>query len=59
MRYELVRSRHRHPYSFTKTNIQKSSAVSMLKIRKMDLRIAAVVLEQDAILVTRNRHDFQ
>ncbi len=30
-----------------------------LKVRKMDLRIAATVLERDAILVTRNRHDFQ
>jgi tRNA(fMet)-specific endonuclease VapC len=30
-----------------------------LKIRKMDLRIAATVLERGAILVTRNLHDFQ
>jgi tRNA(fMet)-specific endonuclease VapC len=30
-----------------------------LKIGKMDLRIAATLLERDAILVTRNRHDFQ
>jgi len=30
-----------------------------LKVRKMDLRIAATVLECDAILVTRNVRDFQ
>jgi tRNA(fMet)-specific endonuclease VapC len=29
-----------------------------LKVRKMDLRIAASVLEHDAILVTRNLMDF-
>jgi tRNA(fMet)-specific endonuclease VapC len=30
-----------------------------LKVRKMDLRIAATVLERDAILVTRNVRDFR
>jgi tRNA(fMet)-specific endonuclease VapC len=30
-----------------------------LKVRKMDLRIAATVLERDGILVTRNLHDFR
>lgn len=30
-----------------------------LNVRKMDLRIAAVVLEQNAILVTRNARDFK
>jgi tRNA(fMet)-specific endonuclease VapC len=30
-----------------------------LKVRKMDLRIAAIVLEHDAILVTRNMRDFR
>ena len=30
-----------------------------LKVRKMDLRIAATVLERGAILVTRNLRDFQ
>ena len=30
-----------------------------LKVRKMDLRIAAIVLERDAILVTRNVGDFR
>jgi tRNA(fMet)-specific endonuclease VapC len=30
-----------------------------LKVRKMDLRIAATVLEHDAILVTRNVSDFR
>lgn len=30
-----------------------------IKVRKMDLRIAASALEQDAILVTRNVRDFR
>jgi tRNA(fMet)-specific endonuclease VapC len=30
-----------------------------LNVRKMDLRIAAIVLEMDAILVTRNVRDFR
>jgi tRNA(fMet)-specific endonuclease VapC len=30
-----------------------------LKVRKMDLRIAAIVMERDATLVTRNRRDFR
>jgi len=30
-----------------------------LKVRKMDLRIAATVLERDATLVTRNLRDFR
>ena len=30
-----------------------------LKVRKMDLRISATVLERDAILVTRNLRDFR
>jgi tRNA(fMet)-specific endonuclease VapC len=30
-----------------------------IKVRTMDLRIAATVLERDAILVTRNVRDFQ
>ena len=33
-------------------------AKQKLKVRKSDLRIAALVLEHDAILVTRNRRDF-
>jgi tRNA(fMet)-specific endonuclease VapC len=30
-----------------------------LNVRKMDLRIAAIVLEQGSTLVTRNLRDFQ
>ncbi len=32
---------------------------SKLGVRKMDLRIAAITLENNAILVTRNIRDFQ
>jgi tRNA(fMet)-specific endonuclease VapC len=34
-------------------------AAMKLNVRKMDLRIAAITLENGSILVTRNRRDFQ
>ena len=46
--------------SFEKAAIQRYESLRKLKvnIRKMDLRIAAVVLEKGATLVTRNARDF-
>ena len=46
---------------FDEAAIQRCEQLSNLKlnVRKMDLRIAAIVLERDAILVTRNVRDFQ
>jgi tRNA(fMet)-specific endonuclease VapC len=34
-------------------------AASKFNVRKMDLRIAAIALEYDAVVVTRNLRDFQ
>ena len=46
---------------FDESAIQRCEQLKKLKlkVRKMDLRIAAVVLERDAVLVTRNLRDFQ
>jgi len=46
---------------FDEPAIQRCEQLSKLKlnVRKMDLRIAAIVLERDAILVTRNVRDFE
>ncbi len=48
-------------FSYTEPAIQRNEILRKLKlnVRKMDLRIAAIVLEQNAILVTRNVSDFQ
>ena len=45
---------------FDEPAIQRYEQLKKLKlqVRKMDLRIAATVLERNAILVTRNRQDF-
>jgi tRNA(fMet)-specific endonuclease VapC len=47
--------------SYTEQAIQRYEDLRKLKlgVRKMDLRIAAIVLEQAATLVTRNIRDFQ
>jgi tRNA(fMet)-specific endonuclease VapC len=47
--------------SFSKSAIQRYDQLRMqrLNVAKMDLRIAAIVLEHSAILVTRNTIDFQ
>ncbi len=47
--------------SFTENAILRYQQLSGLKLNvaKMDLRIAAIVLENNAILVTRNVRDFQ
>ncbi len=46
--------------SFTEPAIDRYVALRAMKLNlgKMDLRIAAIVLEQGAILVTRNARDF-
>src|SRR5438552_16033915 len=46
---------------FDETAIQRCEQLKKLKlkVRKMDLRIAATVLERDATLVTRNIRDFR
>jgi tRNA(fMet)-specific endonuclease VapC len=47
--------------SFTEPAISRYEHIRSLKLNigKMDLRIAAIVLENGATLVTRNRRDFQ
>ena len=46
--------------SFTEAAIDRYEGLKRLKlkVKKTDLRIAAIVLENDAVLVTRNRRDF-
>jgi tRNA(fMet)-specific endonuclease VapC len=46
--------------SFTEAAIDRYEGLKglKLKVKKTDLRIAAVVLENNAVLVTRNRRDF-
>jgi tRNA(fMet)-specific endonuclease VapC len=46
---------------FEESAIQRCEQLkkAKVKVRKMDLRIAATVLERDAILVTRNVRDFE
>ncbi len=47
--------------SFDEPSIRRYDTLRTLKlnVRKMDLRIAAIVLEQNATLVTRNAQDFK
>ncbi len=48
-------------FDFDEAAIQRCEQLKKLKlkVRKMDLRIAATVLVRDAILATRNLRDFQ
>jgi tRNA(fMet)-specific endonuclease VapC len=47
--------------SYTLPAIQRFEQLRLLKLKigKMDLRIAAIVLEHSGTLVTRNQRDFQ
>ncbi len=47
--------------TFTKPAILRTHQLLAMKlgVRKMDLRIAAIALEHNAIVVTRNLRDFQ
>jgi tRNA(fMet)-specific endonuclease VapC len=47
--------------SFSEAAIRRSKALqaSKLNVRKMDLRIAAIAQEHQAVVVTRNVRDFQ
>jgi tRNA(fMet)-specific endonuclease VapC len=47
--------------SFTEQAIARYDVLKRLKVRigKIDLRIAAIALEKDAIVVTRNARDFR
>jgi tRNA(fMet)-specific endonuclease VapC len=57
-----VRSLARLPIlSFSETAIRRAKALqaAKLNVRKMDLCIAAIALEHQAIVVTRNVRDFQ
>lgn len=47
------------PYSVAAIVKYEQLLAMKLNVRKMDLRIAAVVLEHQGILVTRNLRDFQ
>ncbi len=46
-------------YSISAIGRYDRMAKMKLNVRKMDLRIAAIALENNATLVTRNRRDFQ
>jgi tRNA(fMet)-specific endonuclease VapC len=49
-----------HDHPFTQPAIERYEELKQrnLKVKKTDLRIAAIVIEQDAVLVTRNARDF-
>jgi tRNA(fMet)-specific endonuclease VapC len=64
--YELLRSTAEYfcsirvlPFDEDARKRYESLRSQQIRIGKMDLRIAAVVLGQDAVLVTRNRRDFE
>lgn len=47
-------------YTFSEAAIRRYNALlaMMLNIGKMDLRIAAIALEENAVVITRNLRDF-
>jgi tRNA(fMet)-specific endonuclease VapC len=47
------------PYTVAAIARYRTLHAAKLNVRPMDLRIAAVALEQGAIVVTRNRRDFE
>jgi tRNA(fMet)-specific endonuclease VapC len=64
--YELLRSTAEYfcsirvlPFDEDARKRYESLRSQQIRIGKMDLRIAAVVLGHDAVLVTRNRRDFE
>lgn len=50
-----------HIFTFTEAAIARYHALLSLKLNvgKMDLRIAAIALEEGATIITRNQRDFQ
>ncbi len=54
--YEPARARHR--YTEGAIGQYEGLKKQKLNVAKMDLRIAAIVLHSDGILITRNQRDF-
>ena len=66
MAYESLANLTEFLAGFTRLSFDRESAARFLKLRKqgvrigtMDLRIACIVMEHDAVLLTRNTVDFE
>ncbi len=64
--YRWLHDSHRYfcgvivlPFDTAAAGIYRSLVAQRLRIGTQDLRVAAIVLANDAILVTRNRRDFE